>query len=206
MAVRSTMADLIALVRSLIGDPVSASQQFADLDIQNALDNRAVRSDYRLLDLRATPTYPGGSVLYLDYYADWGYWENDVLLYQYRTNLVTPATSELFTGHWVFATTTLPPVYLIGKSYDVYRAAANLLETWATTLARQFAFTSDGQTFNRQQAAQGLVMLAKQYRKQQRPTSMRMVRSDLADGSQADVQHPTLAPTDVDYFGSGDGR
>lgn len=206
MTVRGTMSDLISKVRLLIGDPVSASQQFTDQQIQDVLDDRAVRADYRLLDLRATPIYTGGTVLYLDYYADWGYWEADATLYQYRTNLVTPSISELLTGHWEFTQTTLPPVFLIGKSFDVYRAAANLLETWAALLARQFNFSSDGQSFSRSQASQGLVMLAKQYRRQQRPVNARLVRSDLADGAQADMQHPTLNPTDIDYFGSGDGR
>lgn len=205
MAVRPTMAALIAEVRLLIGDPAATSQQFTDQQVQDALDHPAVRRDFRLLALKGTPIYVGATISYLDYFADWGWWESDVALYQYLTVLVTPATSELITGHWVFAVSTLPPVYLIGKSYDVYRAAANLLEMWAALLARQFAFTSDGQTFNRQQASQGLVMLAKQYRKQQRPTTARMVRDDLSDGQEADMQHPTLGPTDIDYFGSGDG-
>lgn len=205
MAVRPTMAALIAEVRLLIGDPAATSQQFTDQQVQDALDNPAVRSDYRLLGLKPTPKYPNGTVQYLDYYADWGYWEDDVLLYQYRTLLVTPALSENTRGHWQFSANVFPPLYLEGKSYDVYRAAANLLEMWAALLARQFAFTSDGQTFNRQQASQGLVMLAKQYRKQQRPTMARMVRDDLSDGQEADMQHPTLGPTDIDYFGSGDG-
>src|SRR5690349_4773327 len=111
-AVRPTMAPLINRVRLLINDPnpnfTSTIVQFSDQEIQDVMD--ATRQDLRYLALAPAPTYSGSNIQYLDYYADMSDWEDDVQFRQWRINVVTPATSENITGHWVFAQTTLPPV------------------------------------------------------------------------------------------------
>ena len=200
MAVRSTMAAVIARLRLLINDPAGVSQQFADQDIQDVLD--ANRQDVQYLALDGYPTYSGNNLLYLDYYTSMGDWENNTTLWQYRTLRVTPSLSEPIVGHWQFAQTTLPPVFLLGSTFDVYRAAADLLERLSARWALSYDVNVDGQSLRRSQALPALLALARQYRMQQRPVLIDASRSDLNAGSSG----PSLSPTELDYMGSGDGR
>jgi hypothetical protein len=201
MAVRSSMAALISRVRLLINDPTGDSQQFSDQDIQDVLDESRV--DYRNEALRPSPTYISSTLEYLDYYHAIGGWEDNVILKQYLTIPVTPATSEPIAGHWTFSTTTLPPVCITGSLHDVYRAAADLLERLSARYVLAVDFTSDGQSFKRSGLAPQLQSLARSYRMKQRAINLKAIRSDLA-GSASDLL--TLQPTEIDYMGSGDGR
>jgi hypothetical protein len=200
MAVRSTMAALISRVRQLINDPAGVGQTWADQDIQDVLD--ASRIDIFNGSMRAQPTFTGSSLLYLDFFTDLAGWEDDFVLKQYLVNVVTPATSEPIVGHWTFALTTLPPVYITGKSYDVWRAAADLLERTAAKWALSYDFSSDGQSFRRSQVLPALQSLAHTYRLKQRAGVLTLSRSDVnGEGTK-----PHLGPTAIDYMGSGDGR
>lgn len=176
MAVRASMADLITRVRTLIADPAGASQVFDDQTIQDYLDRH--QTVVRYATLRPEATYVSGTVLYQDYYAGVGSWEADERLYDGAYNELTPTTVDRLTGHWMFATSQLPLVYIVGKHYDVYAAAADLLEVWAAKEKLSFDFDTDGQSFKRSQKAAALLALAREYRRQQRPASVAMVRTD----------------------------
>ncbi len=200
MPVRSTMAALIARERILIND-VSGSPIFSDQTLQDVLDESRV--NLRYLMLNESPTYSGSSLLYLDYYLPRGNAniEDDYTLWQYLTVSVTAASAEPILGHFTFAASTLPPVYIIGKSYDIYRAAADLLERQAAMWSTAYAFSSDGQSFQRQQAMVALLDLAHTYRGKQRVRVAQGVRGDLALG---DSQAGNGGPVALDYFSSGD--
>jgi hypothetical protein len=198
MAVRSTLATIIDRVRTLINDPRGASQTFADQDIQNCLDD--YRQDVGNVALTSYLTYVSGTVQYLDYYHDLGSWEDGFVLKQFLTVVVTPSASEPIVGHWTFATSTRPPVYLTGSTHDIYRAAADLLERWAAKWALNYDFSSDGQSFRRSQAASMLQALAVTYRKKQRASNMSFTRSDLQS---ADVSSVGLGAKPIDYMSSG---
>jgi len=193
MAVRSSMAALITKVRLLINDTTSAT--FADQDIQDVLD--VSRVDMRYVALTPSPSYSGATISYLDYYSDFTDWEDDLVLKQYRITTVTPSTSENLAGHWIFSATTLPPVFIVGKTYDVYRSAADLLERMAAKWAISFDFTSDGQSFRRSQALPMLLDLAHRYRLQQRPSVITVQRSDIANSNH---ERNGLRPTEIDFF------
>lgn len=201
MAVRSTMAALITRVRGMINDPAGTSQFFPDQDIQDALDFNRVNVKYALL--RPTPTLvnngqSGTSYSYLDYYADIGDWEDDLVLNNGAFQTITPATSDNLTGHWTFnlpAPGQLPPVFITGQYYDRYLASATLLERWAAALSMNFDFTADGQSFRRSQAPQMLMNLAKEYRKHALVHTMQIVRSDLGDDTSA--TNVTVGNTDL---------
>lgn len=196
------MSNLISRVRILINDPFGTNQAFDDNTIQDVLD--ASRQDMRYLALEARPTFTSGSLQYLDYYAPYGDWEDDLTLWQYLTVQITPATSENIVGHWTFAQNMLPPCFITGKTYDVYRAAADLLERLSARWALSYDVVVDGQNFRRSQALQALHALARQYRMQQRAHSITAVTTDLnADNAQNSLG---LGPRDIDYYGSGDGR
>lgn len=198
---RSSMAALIARERILINDtlPLGNGQIFTDDVIQSVLDEG--REDIVNMALRYEPTYSGSTIQYLNYYSDVGGWESDYILKQYMTTTVTPSSVEEITGHFVFASSTLPPVYITGKRYDVYRSAADLLERRIALVALDYDVTVGGQTFRRSQSSEMLEKLVKSYRMKQRPRSITMKRSDL-NGSQSEL---SLGPTALDYMASGNG-
>jgi hypothetical protein len=195
MAVRSTMLPLIKRVRTLINDPSSTT--FDDQTIQDVLDES--RIDMYNVRLQPQLTF-APTIQFLDYFSDLGGWEEDYVFKQYLTVQVTPSVLEPIAGHFHFSQPTFPPVYITGKIYDIYRAAADLLERLKMQYALQFGFSSDGQSFQRQQIVPNIDLVIKGYRKQQRPGSIQMTRSDLnGQGNQ-----PSLGASVVDYIATGD--
>ena len=175
---RASMAELIVRCRRMIADPAGGSAVFTDDELQEALD--AHREDVRYLALTAAESIaPGGGVTVLDYYADVGDWEADEQLVGPSFAVLAPATSDRLTGHWTFASSVLPPVYLTGKHYDLHGAAADILEAWAAKLKLAFDFSEDGQSFKRSQQAALLIDLAMEHRRKQWPTVAQQVRGDL---------------------------
>ena len=196
---RASMAALIARVRILINDPAGGSQVFTDDDVQSVMDES--REDVVNRALQAKPTFSGASIQNLKYYSEYGGGESDYVLKQYLTTTVTPSSVEEIAGHFVFAASTLPPVYVAqGKLFDVYRSAADLLERLAAKVALDFDFTSDGQSFRRSQKADALQKLACTYRHKQRPSSISMIRTDLNGGEQSVL---SLGATPLDYMARG---
>jgi len=202
MPVRATMANLILRTRLLINDPPGASQVFTDQDIQNVLDES--RADLYNQPLIAQPTFSGATILYLDYLSptQLGDWEDDIVLKQYMTVVVTPSLIDDIVGHYTFAQSTFPPVYITGKTYDLYRSAADLLVRMAARWAMRFNATADGQTLHLEGVSTQLLNLAKQYRMKQRIGVTTMTRSDLQQpaGASSGVN---LDPRPIDYMGSG---
>lgn len=173
------MASLIARVRVLIADPEGATEQFTNQDVQDALDDGARRRDVYHASL--TPEYTvasGGAVTYLDYWADGGFWETDAVLQDGAYATLTPAASDYLTGHWTFATSQTPPVYLTGKQYDPYGAAADLLDAWMAVVKLDMDFLSMGRTFKGSQQLDLLEKLANRYRRRQWVGRSFQVRTD----------------------------
>jgi hypothetical protein len=188
MAVRTTMADLIARTRLLIGDPnppaTGQTLFFQDQDVQDALDLRRVW--VRNAVLRPAPTLvQDGVINYTDYFADMGNWEADTQLQQADFTILSDMTaSDYLTGHWTWDITApgkIPPIFITGKYYDIYGSAADLLEKWAAAWARAYNVTVDGQALQRAQAAQALLAQANVYRRQQLAQVIPLTRSDLND-------------------------
>ena len=168
---RATLSELISLVRRLTNAQVA---DFTDDQVQGFLDAR--RLDVVRAPLRSRPNSRGE---YLDYYSDFPFWEPDALLEGAGGTALTPSVSEWLAGHWRFASHTPPPVYITGKAYDVYGAAADLLEAWASKVALEFDFSSDGGSFQRSQKREALLDLAKAYRRQSWAVSVVMYRDDI---------------------------
>lgn len=195
---RASMAALITRTRELIND-TSGSPTWSDDQIQNVLD--AGRVDYRYLRLVPTPDWSTGAIRFLDYYAPLGDWETDWTFAQYYTTVVTPSTTEPIAGRVTFAASTFPPVYIaFGKSYDIYRAAADLLERGAAQWLTAYNVIVDGQRLERNQVATAMRDLAKQYRMQQRPRTAKLTRPDFAVGADESV---SLKAKGVDYITRG---
>src|SRR5260221_10246216 len=201
MPVRATMANLILRVRLLINDPASVNQQWSDSVIQDVMDES--RMDVVNGSMIPKPVYSGSGLLFLDYFTELGGWEDGAVIKQNLSIPVTPSLIEPIAGHFQFATTTLPPLYITGSVHDVYHAAADLLERWAASFVMSYSFSSDGQSFQRQHVAPALQALAKTYRRQQRAGVISMTRSDLSGTGTEDAL--SLAPRNIDYFSSGGG-
>lgn len=193
------MTQLITRVRLLIGDPAGASQQFADQDVQDTLDES--RDDLRYEPLLIAPSLVNtastgnqASTIFADYYSKYQWWEQDVVLQGYENGqawvVLTPLASDYITGHWQFDSTTvfvngtvpgqLPPIFATGKVYDVHTASADLLELWAATLAGAYDIAVDGQNLRRSQLMQAKLNLAQIYRRKAKPRIARLDRSDVA--------------------------
>lgn len=155
MAARTTLATLIARVRRLIGDPVSASQEFSDDEIQATLDG-TYRRDLTGYPLTPVASYAPGLV-YLAYEAgDLAPWEDDATLQSgsYATISNTGYTAAPLVGRWVFAASQQPPVYATGRVFDLHGAAGDLLDQWASKESLSFDFqAAEGQDFKRSQKA-----------------------------------------------------
>ncbi|MGH2478204.1 MAG: hypothetical protein ACRDHW_00895, partial [Ktedonobacteraceae bacterium] len=185
-------------------DPAGTSQVFDDQTIQDVMDESRV--DVRNQVLKATPTFSGSTIKYLDYFSGPGTtgWEDGYVLKQYLINVVTPSLLEPIAGHWQFAASTLPPVYISGSLHDRYRAAADLLERMAAQWVLRYSMTVDGQNLQRGNVTVALQNLAKTYRMKQRPGSINLTRSDVHAPSTAVTIG--LQATQLDYMGSGEGR
>ncbi len=199
MAVRTTMAALIARARLLINDPAGITQLFEDQDIQDVMDES--RLDVVNEVMRPQPTYTGAQIQFLDYYTSLGNWEDDWVIKQFLITEVTPSLAEPIAGHWQFSNSTLPPLYITGKNYDIYRAAADLLERQAAQWSLSFNINVDGQSLARSQAAQALQKLALTYRMKQRAINIIGMRSDTKRAG--NLVGLGLGPVEVDYMGSG---
>ena len=193
MAVRSSMAYLNLVIRRLINDPSGAAQQFSDEEIQETLDERRLVTNYEMLrGERSIQNGTGGpTVIYLNYYAQFGWWEGDTRLVDrsWQDIPASPAvnaegfslaSSNLEVGHWVMASNVWPPVFLVGKSYDPYGSAADMLEKYAMRMALLYDFQTQGRKYTRSQMHKMLADQAALYRQRQRPVTMIQFRDDLA--------------------------
>jgi len=164
------MSALISRVRVMIFD-TGGSPLLSDDVIQDKLDE--CRDEFRYLGLQAMPTFTTTGIQYNDYYAvvngvQRGMWEADETLIWGNFTTLTPTSSDEIVGHWTFSN-QLPPVLLAGKSYDIYRAAADLLDYKIASLAAtQVDFTADGQSFHLSQQMTYLEKRAANYRRKQR--------------------------------------
>lgn len=185
--VRASMADLIARVRVLIGDPSGAAAAFTDDQIQDRLDMGG-RVDVQFVELTPRFTLSNGRYVYTDYYAPGtlgGDWETNETLFGLNFTQLTPTTSDRIVGHWTFTGGSYPngqypPVIIYGQCYDTYRTAADLLEMRAASLvSTKFDFSADGRNMRLSQIPANYMALAKQYRLQSKPRMLKLVRSDV---------------------------
>jgi hypothetical protein len=167
MPVRPSMSSLISRIRLLISDVDVANQIFSDQVIQDTLDT----DRQRVSDLLLSEVAPGVHI------APLSDWETDVQLLSGSGATLTPTDSNLFAGEWTIATPNVA-VYLSGKSYDLYAAAAALLEAWAAQVKLHYDVATDDQKLARSQQRSALLELAAQYRARTRPRVIPMVRSD----------------------------
>lgn len=183
---RNTMTILIEQVRRLIGDPPGSCQEFTNEEIQDALDRYVEEARYSPLNAQQT-IYQGGSIIYLNFYAPVGNWETDAVLVDGNYGTVSPATSNYVRGKWTFAGTGSPlqgpqrPVMLIGQTYDIYAAAAELVLAWMGVVKQDYDFkTAAGDQYMRSQQLAGIRRLYFELLSSAKTQSGCMERRDIA--------------------------
>lgn len=172
---RAAMGDIINFVERLVNDSGNAIW-LAD-EIEATLDQNRIRVNQE--KLVAEPTRSASDVEYLAYSSPYQYWESDVVLESANYATLTPDTSYPLLGRWEFDAEPDWPVYVTGYTYDVYAAAADLLEERALQLATQYDFSADGGQFMRSQQRKGYLEMAAKYRGLQRPKVVRQIRDDV---------------------------
>lgn len=207
MAVRSTMSAIITQVSMMIGDPSNTT--FTTQQVQDALDR--VRDDVRYEMLTAGPSIinPSGTgtpqYVWADYYSMFGWWETDYQLQGPNFANLTAVASEPDYGHWQFqinvftsgtAPGQYPPVFITGKAYDVYWAAADLLEIWAAQLSGAYNFSIDGASFSRSLGFEQKLKAAGALRRMARPKRGVMQRNDIETASHGE-RVPLLGNNDA---------
>lgn len=237
MAVRSSMAQLIGQARQLIGDLGGPREDFTDQNVQDVLD--AHRSEVRYELLRPIPDIVPGQngvltaqFVWASYQSQFQYWEADVVIQGLNTTtnqpwvVLTPTSFEYINGKWTFAVTLpniatppgqYPPVYAVGKVYDLYATAADLLERRIALRAlAMFDVSADGQSVRMSQVIGTFERLRDSYLAKSWSTVLEIERADMAptnDGGrtplltdgQAD-QHLLPGVLGANVIGTGEGN
>ncbi len=200
MPVRTTMSQLIARTRLMIQDVAGGNQFFADQDIQDTLDEYVDFVRYEPLKiaptiLNAASTGNTPVTIFADYFSQFQWWEQDVVLQGNNTStlaswiVLTPVTSDYINGHWQFESNIFtagtapgqyPPIFATGKVYDLNYACADLLEYWAVSLAGAYDITVDGQSLRRSQLMTAKQAASEYFRKRAKPRIGKAVRRDVA--------------------------
>ena len=188
---RATLSSLITALRELVNDPAGTAQVFTDDTLQRHLD--AHRWDVYDEALTAIPTpIGGGSIAYYEYrscYSDFEATQAGTAVFVVRDSVGTPrgtatwADVDYQRGAVTFATDQRgTALYLTGRSFDLYGAAADTLTDWAQKVSLQFDFSSDQQSFSRSQKQTLLLAAAERYRRQAKPRRANITRPDVAEG------------------------
>ena len=178
-AIRAGMDELIDLVERLIddGDNTHHSKE----DIQEALDQH--RAEARYLDVTPVKTIAeGGAVTYLTFTAPRGltHWDSDGSLLDYNYAALSQSSSDWLAGRWTFSSEPKRPVRLLGFTYDVYMAAADLLDVRASMLSEDLqSFSGVRGSYTFAAKSPSLRSQAKAYRVKARIQSIDLIRDDV---------------------------
>jgi hypothetical protein len=150
---------------------------FTDLEIQDALDSR--KDEARYYPIESKPTiFPGGVVVYLDFEAPVGAWEEGYELVDSSYNPLVPLTADPWAGEWSFENAPSLPVMLTGTTHDVWGAAGDLMMILSGREFRSFDVDADDVSLKRSQKAEMLAARAAEYRAKARTRSSQLVRTD----------------------------
>lgn len=123
---RASMADLIARLREMVDDPVSATQLFTDDQLQRYLDTNRLRLAGEYLDF---------DIERLVYESPWPNLETDLVL---KDGALQVISADLYTANYEsgsFVFDTQPATFtprMWGYAYDIHAAAAEAFTTKAS--------------------------------------------------------------------------
>jgi hypothetical protein len=187
---RSGMSDNIMRVRSLTYAgtaeyTLGTASFWDDNQVEQLLDRH--RQDLVRHKLVREPSYiGGGSVVYTRLRSAYGFLEtpaSGTAVFFIEDSVGDNRGTSTYAADYMLGIfdfnddTGGTALYLTARSYDIYGAAAELLEDWSAREARCFDFSADGQSFNVQQKAQSLREQARMLRKRAR-VQKRNLRTD----------------------------
>ncbi len=160
MPIRSTTSDLRAWLRKLVNDPSGASAVFSEQDLQDLLDE--VRATVRQGELTVVEVRTASAVQRRVWRSICGDWEGSPTFQDENFTTVTPSSSDLYVGEFVFAA-DYDQVYITGNLHNVYQAAANALRMMLAKVAQQTDVKADDIEERRSQKVKGLQSLIEEY-------------------------------------------
>lgn len=202
--IHESLSSLIAMVRKLVGDaappvvlpnatpdPCADANSISDAQIQRAIE--ATREMVRYERLYPVPSIlPGGLIEYKLWQTD-GYLGNSLVIVDASYTPLAPVVktaqgvyisgdiedSDVILGEFQTHSSHPTGLLLVGSRYDPYKSAAELLEMQAAAVKRDVDFSEQGLSIKQSQAADRMMALAKEYRRQQRIGSIAFGRSDI---------------------------
>lgn len=167
---RASMAHLVAKLKALL--PTEALSLLTDADLCECLDANSTLAQAVSAHAVANPW----DTTFTTYAAERGYWERSPTVHNGAAPL-TVTDFDLLTGEFTLAEpSSLTPLYVAGRTVDIWGAAAQALEICAARLSAQFDFASDDQRFQRSQQAGLLLEAARAMRARMQPTVAALVR------------------------------
>jgi hypothetical protein len=174
MAERTSMSQLIAYVRRLLKIP-DESSELDNQDIQDALD--VSRIEVAQWELEGVPfVQSDGKIVYHWFNTPMGgAWDREALIQGASWETLTPDVekSDYINGRFYFTTPRTLGVYITGGFYDVFAAAADVIDGQLLSGSlNAFDFTADGLTVARSQKIGNLSTMAAGFRAKSRPITI----------------------------------
>jgi len=185
---RTGNADLIARVRSLTSvgtaEYTNGTANMWDADqIEQVLDrHRMDITRERLIPDRNNDA--GGAVSYTVFRSAFGNMESGTALFiedGVGDDRTAGTATANYSGDYQRGTFTFgadqagTALYITARSYDLYGAAAEVLESWAGSAARDFDFSTDSSSFSRSQKSKAMLEQARVLRRRARARRVRLV-------------------------------
>lgn len=186
MAARSGMSNLLSRLRRMVDD--SGSVVWTDDDhLQDVLDGHRV--DVHEETLSVHPQAMAGSTVYHVYDSAWGNFEeaaSGTSAWRVYDSDGTAQSTATYTADYIrgrlhfTADQEGSARYLIGRSYDLDGAAADLWRERASLVHSYYDFDADGQKMSRSQWFEHCWRMAERYERRGRSYDVRLKRSDWA--------------------------
>lgn len=188
---RPTMEDLLLEIRGVTNASESVwsngtANYWDDQQLQNVLDQH--RRDFENVPLTPIPSpAAGGSLSWFNYDLPYRYLEqaSGTTIFTVFNAVGSAMGTAAFTVDYTRGVVTFTAdtqgsaYYASGRTYDLYGAAAEVLERWAAHEALSFDFSADGQSFRRSQKVDMLTKMAVDCRGKAWPVDVTTARCDL---------------------------
>jgi len=190
LSVRAGMTDLVQQLRGLsdvsVNDfTVAGVSYWSDRHLQDTLDKH--RQDFYEDDLTSIQQTRNGTAYVLEYQSQFGNLESiasgtSVFKIDDAAGSILPGTmwtADYMRGVITFNSDTRgSSVILTGRSYDLNAAAADVWRVKAANAAKMYSFSTDGQSFQRNQFMANCIQMAQYYEGMAAPTNISIYRSD----------------------------
>jgi hypothetical protein len=182
----ATLDHLVDRLRGLIGDSAGEKEIFDRDVIEEALNRYRYDAVRYPLEYALNANGSGAERVY----SLLGWWAEDVVLRTGGGVVATPTESDFLTGSWSFAAPSVYPLYVSGRTFDLYAAAGDLLEQWAAKVKLEHDLSIGDLRLQRAQKRVALLEQAKLYRGKARLISVPIMTTDAPVGDYRKLTAP----------------